>query len=311
MLDTGTVFEAACEAIRTGKTELDVTDLEGAYASPSIRRDNAALVKETEQLNELAGASITWDTPNGEVVLDGETLQDWLTKDKEGNYKRETYTWNTHIRQYIAQLADSIDSFEKPRMFTMTSGGKTEVDGNNYYGWEVDREAEVRQLMLDLKANRVKTREPFYLSREAAPMSDHDGVGDTYVEVDLSKQHLWMYLKGKLLLESDVISGRMTEARHTPEGIFWPQEMQRNAVLRGNSGGETWSAPVSYWMKLTDDGVGLHDATWQWTWGGDFYIYNGSHGCINLPLETAEKIFENLTLETPVVVYYSQPYEFY
>lgn len=310
-LDAETVFEAACEAIEKGDRLLDVEKLKGAYAQPAVRESNKALQTEVEQLNSLVGTSITWETPAGDVTLDGETLQDWLKQDKNGNYSKDTYSWNSHIREYVTKLAASIDSFGKARTFETTSGEETVVDGNDYYGWQVDQEAEIRQLRQDLNACRVRTREPAYLFREAAPMSDHDGVGDTYVEVDLSRQHLWMYVKGKKILETDVISGRMSEARHTPEGIFYPLSMQQNVTLRGNSGGETWAAPVSYWMKLTNDGVGLHDATWQWTFGGDFYYYNGSHGCINLPLDMAAEIYENLTMETPVVMYYSEPYELY
>ncbi len=309
LLDGEAVFQAACDAIENGEKELDLEEIAGAYAAPAVRSDDKVLKRDTEQLNELAAVSVTLQTPHGDTVLDGETLQDWLVKDAADGYRKDTYTWNTSAMRFVDELADSIDSFGKERTFTTHSGETTVVDGNDYYGWEVDRESELQQLKSDLESGGVIVREPCYLYREAAPMSDHDGVGDSYVEVDLSKQHLWMYEEGKLLLETDVISGTMTEGRHTPEGIYYPLSMQQNAVLRGTNGGESWAAPVSYWMKLNNDGVGMHDATWQYAFGGDIYIYGGSHGCINLPLDIAKQIYENLTLETPVVVYYSQPYE--
>ncbi len=308
LLDADTVFSAACEAVETGKKELDLEKVDGAYAAPAVRADDKELVRETEQLNELAGISVTLQTPEGDVVLDGETLQTWLTKDEDGGYKKDTYTWNTKTAQFVNELADSIDSVGKERDFTMNTGETTVIDGSEYYGWEVDRTAELEQLKKDLSGNSVTLREPRYIRREAAPMADHDGVGDTYVEADLSRQHIWMYKDGKQILDSDVVSGTMTESRHTPEGIFLPLSLQRNAVLRGSNGGESWTAPVSCWMKLTEDGVGLHDAGWRYEFGGDIYIYGGSHGCINLPPDVAEEIFENLTPDTPVVVYYSEPY---
>ena len=49
---------------------------------------------------------------------------------------------------------------------------------------------------------------------------ENGDMGDTYVEVDLTKQHLWMYKEGKLIVESDFVSGTMTPARVTPPGIF-------------------------------------------------------------------------------------------
>ena len=311
LLDEETVFKAACQAVEDGDRELNVEEVSGAYAVPAVREDDKQLTRDTEQLNELAAVSVTLQTPGGDVVLDGETLQNWLVKDDTEGFRKDTYTWNTNLMKYVDNLAESIDSFGKERTFTMTSGGETVVDGNDYYGWEVDRESELQQLKSDLENKGVTVREPCYLYREAAPMSDHDGVGDSYVEVDLSKQHLWMYKDGRQILETDVISGTMTESRYTPEGIYYPLAMQQNAVLRGTNGGESWVAPVNYWMKLNNDGVGMHDATWQYAFGGDIYIYSGSHGCINLPYDAAQEIYENLTLETPVVVYYSEPYEFH
>ena len=48
--------------------------------------------------------------------------------------------------------------------------------------------------------------------------------------------------------------------------------------------------------------VGLHDATWRWSFGGDIYTYNGSHGCVNLPLNTAAYIYNNVPTGTTVKI---------
>ncbi len=50
-------------------------------------------------------------------------------------------------------------------------------------------------------------------------------------------------------------------------------------------------------------GEGLHDAQWRYgVFGGDIYRYSGSHGCINLPLETAEEIYNNVDVGTQVLI---------
>ncbi len=36
---------------------------------------------------------------------------------------------------------------------------------------------------------------------------------------------------------------------------------------------------------------------------GDIYKTNGSHGCINTPLEAAKTIYETVSVGTPVIVY--------
>lgn len=45
----------------------------------------------------------------------------------------------------------------------------------------------------------------------------------------------------------------------------------------------------------------LHDLN-RSAYGGDIYINNGSHGCINLPLDVAKKIYDKVTINTPVMI---------
>jgi lipoprotein-anchoring transpeptidase ErfK/SrfK len=141
------------------------------------------------------------------------------------------------------------------------------------------------------------------------------------VEVNLSKQHLWMYKKGKVVLESDVVSGT-SGAHATPDGAYFILDKARNVVLRGpqvktkakkDKKGKVikpakteyeWESPVSYWMPLTYEGIGLHDASWRGAFGGSIWTYNGSHGCINLPVSFAPKLYDKVKVGTPVAVYY-------
>ena len=73
---------------------------------------------------------------------------------------------------------------------------------------------------------------------------------------------------------------------------------EKNATLRG----ENYETPVTYWMPFAGN-VGMHDATWRSSFGGSIYKYSGSHGCINLPLDAAKVIFENVKKNYPVLVY--------
>jgi len=66
--------------------------------------------------------------------------------------------------------------------------------------------------------------------------------------------------------------------------------------------GEDYSTPVDYWMPFAGN-VGMHDATWRGSFGGDIYLNNGSHGCVNLPWSSAKTIYENVDAGFPVLVY--------
>ena len=79
----------------------------------------------------------------------------------------------------------------------------------------------------------------------------------------------------------------------------------RNVVLRGNNAdGSEYESPVSYWMGINWSGEGFHDATWRRSFGGNIWISNGSHGCINMPLSRIPEIYEKAEVGMPVVVHY-------
>ncbi|MBR3339758.1 MAG: L,D-transpeptidase [Lachnospiraceae bacterium] len=50
-------------------------------------------------------------------------------------------------------------------------------------------------------------------------------------------------------------------------------------------------------------GQGLHDAPWRSDFGGDIYLSNGSHGCVNIPPENMEAIYNAIDIGTAVVIY--------
>lgn len=130
-----------------------------------------------------------------------------------------------------------------------------------------------------------------------------EGIGNTYVQISISEQHLWFYKDGKLVLESAVLTGDPTQGWDTITGVYSIQAKQRDATLEGYSYGWDYAVPVKYWMPIFHDGTGLHDADWQPRFGGNAYVGGGSHGCINMPPAFAETFFNAVSVGTPVVLY--------
>ena len=125
-------------------------------------------------------------------------------------------------------------------------------------------------------------------------------IGNSYVEIDLTNQHLYLFKDGDIVLETDFVSGNMSKADCvTPPGVFGLTYKTRNAILRGTN----YETPVNYWMPFNGN-VGMHDATWRRAFGGTIYLTSGSHGCINLPLHMAASIYEYVSTGFPVVCYY-------
>ena len=59
---------------------------------------------------------------------------------------------------------------------------------------------------------------------------------------------------------------------------------------------------VQYWMPFVY-GQGLHDASWQSSFGGDAYKTRGSHGCVNLPPDEASIIYNTIEGGYPIILY--------
>ena len=90
--------------------------------------------------------------------------------------------------------------------------------------------------------------------------------------------------KGKLVLESDFVSGNLNRNNGSPDGVFKIVYRQKDATLVG----ENYASNVNYFMPFAYN-VGLHDASWRSTFGGEIYKTSGSHGCINLPEKIAKR----------------------
>lgn len=148
----------------------------------------------------------------------------------------------------------------------------------------------------DIDAGKDVTRDPVYA--QTANSHGENDYGDTYVEINLTAQHLYFYKNGNLVVDSDFVSGNISKGNGTPVGAYPVTYTERNATLKG----ENYSSDVSFWMPYCGN-VGMHDASWRSTFGGNIYKRNGSHGCVNLPYAAAKTIFENIAAGYPVLVY--------
>ena len=164
---------------------------------------------------------------------------------------------------------------------------------------------EIQTLKEELITKEKIEREPIYKKVEVA--DKNDGLGDSYVEIDLTRQKVWVYVKGNLELETDCVTGCLEKGHETPTGIFSLTYKEKDRILRGKKmpdGRYEYESHVDYWMPF-NGGIGLHDATWRKTFGGDIYVKNGSHGCINLPYEAAEELYGIINYDMPIIVYKS------
>ncbi|MCI8814455.1 MAG: L,D-transpeptidase family protein [Lachnospiraceae bacterium] len=300
-LDAEKVIEAVCRCVEESQESLDL-ETEDVYYSASITKDNQELVQEMEHLNSYAKASITYTFGDETEVLNGETIRNWIKTSEDGSVDINDEALESNVYAYVAELASRRDTLGASRTFTTSTGRVINVAGGNY-GWQIDQYAEAIQLLEEIRSGQVVTREPNYAS--TALCAGASDIGNTYIEVDLGTQHMYYYREGSLIYESDFVSGKPIPERETPTGVCHMYYKKMNEVLRGEkkeNGEYEYETPVQYWMPF-NGGVGFHDASWQASFGGDVYTYNGSHGCINLPPDKAAELYEIIDTETPIVVF--------
>lgn len=281
------------EVEETVKKTADSIDLEKAkvYKEPKIRKEDKKLKTSVEKLNKCAKSKVTLKSESQEEVIDLNVFKDWLTVDEDENPSVD----NTKLTNYVNELYKKYTTFGKAKQLR-TSYGPTVTIGNSHYGWKVDKTAELKQLKEDILSGKNVTRDLTYSVKAAS----HDGndYGNSYVEINLTAQRLFVIKDGAKVFESDIVTGNISKGNGTPAGVFGVTYATRDAVLKGDN----YESHVNYWMPFNGN-IGMHDATWRNKFGGVIYKTSGSHGCVNLPLSSAQTVFGYVSKGFPVLVY--------
>lgn len=289
--DAQKVLQAVSDAILGLKNQVNLEEHD-VYEKPQITSESPQLQARAENWNRYVHTTVTYRFGSRSEVLDGDTIHLWLTDDGQGGALLD----EEKIAEYVAGLAKSYNTAYQPKQLKTSYGSTVTITGGNY-GWRINQSAETAALTQILRSGESQEREPVYSQTAAS----HDGndYGDTYVEINLTAQHLYYYRDGQLVTESDFVSGNESRGWSTPAGAYPLTYKQRNATLKG----EGYATPVSYWMPF-NGGIGMHDAGWRGSFGGNIYKTNGSHGCINLPPSVAKTIYESITSGMPVLCYH-------
>ena len=278
----------------TPEEDITVQVPQEMYLVPDVLSTDAELNMKVNTYNAYDKAVITYVFGEEKETIDWDTISNWIVFENGEGYLSEE-----KLREYVMTLGQKYNTIYYNRSFNTSVGttiqfGETE----NNYGYLIDEEGEYQQLLADIQGNSETEREPVY----AYTGIDRSGTDDmrTYVEVNISMQHLWFYKEHALVIEGDVVTGCVAKKTETQTGIYPIAYKESPATLIPSN--ETNGTPVTYWMPFYD-GQGLHDANWRQAFGGQIYQTSGSHGCVNMPYYLAETIFNQAPTGTPVVLY--------
>ena len=260
-LDLKNAYNVLSEAVSGNKTSVDFDSEPDVYVKADITSDNPDLQASLNACNNFTKANITYTFGDETETLDGNTIKDWLNFDEKGQLIMDDTSFRQHIADYVAQLAAAHDTVGTEREFQTTSGRTVSVYGSAY-GWQIDQASEVAQLTQEIQSGTQTTREPVYSM--TANAHGYNDIGNTYIEVDLSEQHMYFYQNGEDIFESDIVSGDMRYSdRQTPAGIYTLYYKKSPDVLRGKqltqeiqSGTQTTREPV---YSMTANAHGYND----------------------------------------------------
>lgn len=288
-------FERVKEIVKQAIEKSErVVNLEesGCYETATFTAKSPEVLKAQEMFNQYLQADITYLFGTQEEKVDSELISSWLEFTSQG----EVLLNEDKVKGYIRELDNKYSTLGATRQFKTSDGTIATVSGGDY-GWQVSVSKETEALLTAIKEGQTIYREP--ISTSVSQSYNSSDIGDTYVEISLTKQYLWFYKDGKLLTKGGIVTGDQRRNYSTPQGTYKLDYKQRNATLRGPG----YVTPVNYWMPFNKN-IGLHDATWRSSFGGKIYLANGSHGCVNAPYDMAQIIFNNIESGTPIVCYY-------
>lgn len=316
------LITAVNDSLQKAEQTLDITDKKtypDIYKTPALTSDDDELSTALTRCNQAALRFITWNMGNGvkEQITPTEISQ-WITY-KNGSLKYD----NDAISDWIEAFCLKYKTVGKTRTFKSHTGKKVKIQGGDY-GWQIDYTKTLKQAKKALKKKIDKSLIEAYIAEPTAankkaltikkevlyantayqmnfknPANDWDK--KNYTEISIKDQKVYVFRKGKVIFSCRCITGRPVEGRRTPTGVYYIKEHRRAYTLTGAD----YATPVNNWVRITWSGTGFHPATWQpWSaWTKDMYKTRGSHGCINLSVEDAAKIYKLTSYREAVFIH--------
>ena len=281
--------------IELGKEQLE---------QPTVKKDDERLSTAQDAANKFVKNTIDLTVDDTRVFsVEPDLVSQWVKVGGNMEVKLDSKAVETWAQ---GPLSKKFDTMGGTRTFKRKDGKQVTVSGGSY-GWVINGAELASKLVAQLNESKA---EPIEIPMKTRGEKWAPGGADwtRYLDVDLAEQHVRLYdAKGKILWESDCVSGNTSENHDTPQGVYTILLKDQNRTLVGadedKDGKPDYKSKVTYWMPFLGELVGLHDASWRKSFGGDIYQSDGSHGCVNLPSKKAKKLYSIIEVGDVVCVH--------
>lgn len=292
-VDLTQLKEAIASQLQDGQQKIEVNQY---YMQPTLTADDESIQNTMKQIDEATSTKITLTIDGHDEVIPQKEIEKWIYFDGSNQIVYD----ETLIQEFLKTYNDQYATFLKERTFKSTLRGEVTVQPGTL-GWSIDREAEAAQIAQDLYKGEDVKRDPAIAGTGYG--NNGNDIGDTYVEIDVLNQTMFIYKDGQEVLQTPIVTGQI--GTDTVPGAYSVWDKEENAELKGYNPRtqRDYVQPVAYWMPFDDTGQGIHDANWQSNFGGNTYQVSGSLGCINTPPDIMPEVFAAVELGTPVIVF--------
>ncbi len=292
-IDKDMLYEAVFNAIDNGETEVNV-DAIGAYVKAEYTTDSSYIQENIKVAEAYLGMKAEYTYSGGSFMITSAELNNMATLED-----CKIIIDEEKVAAYVSSISEKfVPTYNESKTISFKTHDDLDVDVvTRTKSWYFNEEAEVADLIGYLERSESFSKEPTYRAGDGANWSNAP-IGDTYVELDLTDQMVYVIYDGVIVYETPCVSGNEW-GNDTPAGVFRIQSKETNTYLVGPD----WNNFVYYWMAFNNS-IGMHDANWRATFGGEIYRGNGSHGCVNLPVENAGTVYDLVYIGMPVVAYW-------
>ena len=268
------------------------------YRKPAVTADSLTDTPDSLFRTALAELEVKVDfnkdsefLPHGEETLSSHDLASILDLDADGKVTIDEKV----LAETISKWATKYNQYDAPFIFDSWVKGLTQIDFVTC-DYLIDAQSvmeQIRAQLLTMESGEVDADAACY-DKTGKPFS----LGDSYVEVDFDNQQMTFIKDGRLIVNTNIVSGALN-GHQTPTGLYEAHGKEHDVWLKGDD----YLVFVKYWVSVVGDLIGLHDASWRDNFGASFYVYGGSHGCVNTPEQAMALIWNLIEDGTPVLMH--------
>ncbi len=281
--------------LERGIFQIDFSPITSTY--PDIMSKD--IEDKVEDLNSVVLSKMEFELSNGEVViLDNDTIRTWVTINDFGEYFIDM---ESGISKFVDELAAKVDEVESQLHFIPTDcAHQVVLDVPKDMRASLDKEKEIAEIKLAFEqGKRGNPQQPklIYIGQPIATrLSD-------MIEVDITRQNVWMYKSGQTVLNSKFVSGDVRKGHDTPTGIFEVLSRYTNITKKCVLDGIKYSQPIKFGIRFNIYYF-LNDSNRD-QFGGEIYKTLGTTGGIELPEASAKTMYDNAKEGMMIIVYKS------